>query len=342
MEYRPGDLGKSFDRQPGGPFFSERTGRVCFAIFVAPTGGVMFEIFSQSDNKTIIASPDSTVLESLHKANIDQIHACGGDGKCTTCRIYVMEGLHNCRPRNEKEVHMAVKMEFPPNIRLACQTKISGNISIRRPVVDELDVEIILKQFDNLLGTKLGQEKELAILFTDIENYTQFAESFPAYDVVHVLNRYYQTMNKIIVRHKGIISDVAGDGILALFGVMEDNGNLVLDAVNTVRDMNAALKQFNGYLNKMCNWSFAVRSGINFGKVIVGNFDTGTMRKVSAIGDPVNLASRIETANKDFNTRLLISQSAWEKLDGVIRPGKVHRARLKGKSGEYRLYEIEM
>ncbi|NIT61896.1 MAG: 2Fe-2S iron-sulfur cluster binding domain-containing protein, partial [Aliifodinibius sp.] len=252
----------------------------------------MFEIFSQTDNKTICASPDSTILEATLKAKINHIHVCGGNARCTTCRVYIMDGLSNCRPRNEKEKQLAEKLGFSQNIRLACQTKISGNITIRRPVVDDLDIKIILKQFGDAPGTKLGQEKDLAILFTDIENYTQFAEAFPAYDVVHVLNRYYQTMNEIIVQHKGVISDVAGDGILALFGVIEDSKNPVLDAINAVRAMNAALMQFNGYLNQMYDRSFGIRAGINFGKVIVGNFDTGMMSKISAIGDAVNLASR--------------------------------------------------
>ncbi|MCJ7687096.1 MAG: 2Fe-2S iron-sulfur cluster-binding protein, partial [Desulfobacteraceae bacterium] len=154
----------------------------------------MFEIFSQTDNKIIYASPDSTILEAIHKAKINHIHVCGGNARCTTCRVYIMNGLSNCLPRNVKEKQLAEKLGFPQDIRLACQTKISGNITIRRPVVDELDIEIILKQFGDAPGTKLGQEKNLAILFTDIENYTEFAEALPAYDVVHVLNRYYQTM----------------------------------------------------------------------------------------------------------------------------------------------------
>jgi len=302
----------------------------------------MFEIFSQTDNKTICASPDSTILEATLKAKINHIHVCGGNARCTTCRVYIMDGLSNCRPRNEKEKQLAEKLGFPQNIRLACQTKISGNITIRRPVVDDLDIEIILKQFGDAPGTKLGQEKDLAILFTDIENYTEFAEAFPAYDVVHVLNRYYQTMNAIIVQHKGVISDVAGDGILALFGVIEDSKNPVLDAINTVRAMNTSLIQFNAYLNQMYDRSFGIRAGINFGKVIVGNFDTGMMSKISAIGDAVNLASRIETANKDFGTQLLISQWAKEEIQGVVETHKMYRARLKGKSGEYVLYEVEI
>lgn len=302
----------------------------------------MFEIFSQTDKKTICASPDNTILEATLKAQINHTYVCGGNARCTTCRVYVLDGLSNCLPRNEKEKLLAVQLGFPPDIRLACQTKIRGNITIRRPVVDDLDREIILKQLGDVSGTKLGQEKDLAILFTDIENYTQFAEAFPAYDVVHVLNRYYQTMNEIIVQHKGIISDVAGDGILALFGVIEDSKNPVLDAINAVRAMNAALIQFNGYLNQMYDRSFGIRAGINFGKVIVGNFDTGMMSKISAIGDAVNLASRIETANKDFGTKLLISQSAKKEIKGVVEIHKVHRARLKGKSGEYFLYEVKI
>lgn len=302
----------------------------------------MFKIFSQTDNKTIYASPDQTILEAMLGADINHPHVCGRKGNCSTCRVYVMEGLSNCLPRNENENRVAVKLGFPENIRLACQTKLRGDITIKRPVVDDLDVDIILKQFKDESGTKLGKEKKLAILFTDIENYTQFAESFPAYDVVHVLNRYYQTMNDIVVQHKGIISDVAGDGILALFGATAESKNPVLDAINAVREMNNALIHFNEYLNQMYDRSFGIRAGINFGKVIVGNFDTGMMQKISAIGDIVNMASRIETANKDFGTRLLISQSAYEKIQGVVKTEQVHRTKLKGKSGEYVLYSIKI
>lgn len=302
----------------------------------------MFEIFSQTDNKKISSSPDSTILEATLKAKINHMHVCGDNARCSTCRVYVMDGLNNCLPRNEREKQLAVKLGFPEDIRLACQTKISGDITIRRPVVDKLDVEIISKQFEDVSGTKLGKEKDLAILFTDIENYTQFAEALPPYDVVHVLNRYYQKMNEIIVQHKGTISDVAGDGILALFGVIGDSKNPVLDAINAVREMHTALIEFNKYLNQMYDRSFGIRAGINFGKVIVGNFDTGMMSKISAIGDTVNLASRIETANKDFGTQLLISQSAYEETQGLVETKKMHRIRLKGKSGEYVLYDVKI
>ena len=302
----------------------------------------MFEIFSQTDKKKVCASLDDTILEATLKANINHMHVCGGNARCTTCRVDIVEGLDNCVPRNEKERQLTEKLGFPENIRLACQTKINGNITIRRLVVDELDRKIILKQLGDAPGDKLGQEKDLAILFTDIVKYTQFAEAFPAYDVVHVLNRYYQMMNEIIERHQGVISDVAGDGILALFGAIEDSKNPVLNAINTVRAMNESLMEFNAYLNQMYGWSFGIRAGINFGKVIVGNFDTGMMKKISAIGDAVNLASRIEDANKDFGTQLLISESAYEEIQGLVENQEIFRTKLEGKSGEYFLYSIKI
>ncbi len=300
-----------------------------------------FSIFSQTDNKTIEASPENTILEATLKANINHMHVCGGNARCSTCRVYILEGLENCQPRNQKETQLVEKLRFPQNIRLACQTKISGDITIRRPVVDDVDVKIISKQVGDKSGTKLGQEKDVAILFTDIVKYTQFAEAFPAYDVVHVLNRYYHSMNEIIEHHDGVISDVAGDGILALFGVMKDSENAVWDAIKAVRDMNTALIKFNEYLDQMYNWSFGIRAGINFGKVIVGNFDTGMMKKVAAIGDAVNLASRIETANKDLGTHLLVSESAHEQIQALVKTRATYRTPLKGKAGEYLLYEIE-
>ena len=126
-------------------------------------GEIMFEIFSQTDNKIVYASPDSTILEAMHKAKINHTHVCGDNARCTTCRVYIMDGLNNCLPRNEGEMHLANKLGFPEDIRLACQTKISGNITIRRPVVDDLDIEIVL--------TELRDGKKIVIsyqLFTSL------------------------------------------------------------------------------------------------------------------------------------------------------------------------------
>jgi len=70
----------------------------------------MFEIFSQTDNKIIYAAPDRTILEAMLKAKINHTHVCGGNARCSTCRVYIMDGLSNCQPRNKKEKQLADKL----------------------------------------------------------------------------------------------------------------------------------------------------------------------------------------------------------------------------------------
>ena len=302
----------------------------------------MHTIRSLTDDRVLEAATQETVLEVTLRAGIQHTHVCGGRARCSTCRVRVVEGLHHVQPRNDAEAALSARLKLPDDIRLACQTRITGDVTIRRAVVDELDIEIISEHFGDESGASLGRETDTAILFTDVANYTGFAASLPAYDVVHVLNRYYRTMNDIIESHAGVISDVAGDGILALFGVLEERENAVLDAVRSVKAMNEALVSFNDYLEPMYGWTFGIRAGIHFGRVVVGNFDTGRMRKVAAIGDAVNLASRIETANKDLGTRLLVSAEAYARVVKEVEATPTAPVSLKGKEGSFVLHAVEL
>lgn len=292
------------------------------------------------ENKEIDCSEDRTILEATLAAGVNHAHACGGQGKCSTCRVSVMEGIENCDPRNSEEQEIADKLNFPEQIRLACQTKILGDVSIRRMVSDKVDMDIISEQFSSDSGVAIGSQKKLTIVFTDIVNYTSFAERFPPYDIVHVLGRYYRIMNAVIKEHNGIISDVAGDGILAVFGTDKTDANSVQDAVDAINGMNKKLETFNEYLQENFNVQFRIRAGVHYGNVIVGPFDTGEMKKLAVIGDNVNYASRIESANKEFGTELLLSEDAYREIESRYPKHNSFDATLKGKTGRYTLFEI--
>ncbi len=299
-----------------------------------------YKIHLFKEQKEIDCPKDSSILEATLAASINHTHACGGQGKCSTCRVSVMKGIQNCSPRNAAEQAIADKLNFPKEIRLACQTEISGNITIRRIVSDKLDLDIISEQFSANAGIALGSQQKLTVVFTDIINYTAFAEKFPPYDTVHVLNRYYRIMNTIIEEHHGFISDVAGDGILAVFGLDKTRENSVVDAINVINGMNEKLEIFNVYLKENFNIEFGIRAGVHFGKVIIGPFDTGKMKKLAIIGDNVNYASRIESANKEFDTKLLLSKEAYKKVKKKYPKHNKYTTTLKGKIGKYKLYEI--
>lgn len=302
----------------------------------------MNNIYSETDQKSIEVADEDTLLASSLKSGIKHTHACGGNARCSTCRIHVIEGLEHCEPRNGAEEKMKQSLGLPDDIRLACQTKINGDIKIRRLVVDDLDSQIISDQLVSHDENSLGREKEIAVLFTDLASYTEFAESLPAYDVVHVLNRYYMTMNEIVGKYGGVISDVAGDGMLILFGACKKEDGLVIDAIRTVQAMRSELVHFNTYLESMYARSFGLRAGIHYGPAIIGHFSTGPMSKIAAIGDTVNLASRIEQANKQFGTQLLISESAYQQVAHQVKLLGQYEAELKGKTGSYGLYEIAL
>jgi len=293
------------------------------------------------NNQVIDCAEEQSILEATLAAGINHTNACRGQGKCSTCRVSITDGIENCTTRTKDEEIIADQLRLPKDIRLACQTKVTGDIRIRRMVTDKLDIDIINEQISANTDIVMGSQQLLTIVFTDIENYTTLAEKFPAYDVVHVLSRYYKLMNDVIVKHLGVISDVAGDGILSVFGVDKNCENSVIDAIDAVHEMNDKLDTFNEYLKENFNISFGIRAGVHYGSVIVGPFDTGSMKKIAVIGDHVNYASRIESANKEFGTKLLLSEDAYQKVNEIYPEHNIYETSLKGKTGKYLLYELK-
>ncbi|WP_052695690.1 adenylate/guanylate cyclase domain-containing protein [Hymenobacter sp. AT01-02] len=180
------------------------------------------------------------------------------------------------------------------------------------------------------------------MLFSDIEDYTVFAEALPAYDVVHVLNRYFQLMSEVeVVRaHQGRIIDYIGDGLMVVFG-LEDEATAAAEALAAARGMLQAVEQLNPYLRKMYCRSFRVRIGVHYGEVVVGDLGGAELRKLAVIGDTVNVAARIEAANKDCGTVLLVSQAVVDELGDDLLVRQAFLTPLKGKKGMHHLYEVE-
>jgi adenylate cyclase len=189
-------------------------------------------------------------------------------------------------------------------------------------------------------GRALGEEKKIAILFSDIEGYTPFAEALPPYDVIHVLNRYYQLMGEIVERHHGHISDYAGDGMLTLYGLSSPD-TAVRDALQAGQEMLHALNRLNPYLKHMYDRTFNIRLGLHYGEVIVGDIGVEKARKLAAVGDAVNMASRIESTNKQFGTHFLVSETVVEAAGSGLVTSRHCYTTLKGKKGEYQLFEVK-
>lgn len=296
-------------------------------------------VFYVLDGKKVEADTDETLLTVSLQAGIPHAHACGGNARCSTCRVRILEGLEHCIPRNAQEQTLAERLHFTSEIRLACQTTIGGDVKLRRLVLDEEDVALTDQRGAGALPSAVGEEKQLVILFADIRGFTPFAEVLPPYDVVHVLNRYFHHVGQAISRNGGHIDNYMGDGLMALFG-MEDPNGAVLKAIRAGLEMLEAVEGLRPYLEATYARSFEIGIGVHYGEAVVGAIGAADRKRVTVIGDAVNLASRIEAANKQTGTRLLISEDAYNEAREEVRVGKSLRVMLPGKSGEYTLYEV--
>jgi adenylate cyclase len=301
----------------------------------------MTQIYYHPDEKQVTVEETETILRASLRSGIPHTHVCGGKARCSTCRVMIVEGLENLNPRNEREQTMAERLKFGPNIRLACQTTFQGEIRLRRLVIDDEDIKLDDQTAPGREeGEAVGSEKRIAILFSDVRGFTTFSEALPAYDVIHALNRYFHQIGQVISNHGGYIDNYMGDGIMALFGV-NDPTDAPLRAVRAGLDMLRVVDEsIRPYFEAIYAKVFDIGIGIHFGEAVVGTIGARNRKTQTAIGDSVNFASRIESANKEAGTRLLISDDTYAAVRDDVRVGKTTRMMVKGKSGEYMLYEV--
>ena len=118
-----------------------------------------------------------------------------GRGKCTTCRLLILDGIDNCSPETDTEVSLKAKAHTTEEFRLACQTTVNGDIVVRRLVLNKEDIESVSEKG---VSGRLGETKKIAILFSDIRGFTPFSEKLTPYDVVFILNRYFNRMVRVL------------------------------------------------------------------------------------------------------------------------------------------------
>ncbi len=185
-----------------------------------------------------------------------------------------------------------------------------------------------------------GQKQTLTIFFTDIGNFTNLSEILSPEETVNHLNYYFQGMCVAILEHNGTICEFQGDSILAFWGApiaQEDHALLACRAALRCRDFLRGLEE---------KWVAeglpprTYRFGINTGEVVVGNIGSPSRFKYSAVGDDVNLASRLEGANKYYGTQLLISEETYSLTKDVLVARNIDIIRVVGNSKPIKIFEL--
>ncbi len=279
-----------------------------------------------------------TILDATLRAHIAHAHACGGQAKCSTCRVWILEGMENVSPLEDDERRLAEPLGFGPEVRLACQTRVQGDVKLRRLVLDETDLEITSQLSRHRLGLA-GESKNVSVLFCDIRGFTQLTTALSPYDVVFVLSRYFYQVGEAIEVNGGYIVDFYGDGVMALFGV-DDDPLAPLRSVKAGLDILAEVDRFRPYMRSMYGMGFDVGVGLHYGPAVIGTVGSARHEKLTAIGETVNVANRVEAANKESGTHMLISDTLHEEVEDYVEVGDFLRVSLRGTTERRSLYEI--
>lgn len=304
---------------------------------------VIAKIVSLPDGVEFDVKEGDTLLEAALRANLPLTHACGGRAKCSTCRIWVLDGLDTCPARTEAEQAMAGRLGLSDEVRLACQLKPGGDMRVRRLVLDEIDL-VMSSQLDRSAATRVGEVRDVTVFFSDVADFTAIAETLTPYDVMYLLNRYFVQAGEIIERNGGYIDKFVGDGMMALFGVpghgVGGQKDAPIRAVNAALQTLAAIDRMKPFVKAMYGVDFDVRIGLHHGEAVLGSIGSLGHERLTAIGDVVNTASRIETANKEAGTRLLISDALYRLVENQVETSDFVRTRLRGTSERITLHEI--
>jgi len=259
---------------------------------------------SYPGGREVLVPAGFTVLEASRYAGIPHASVCGGRGRCSTCRVRVMRGADDLPAATVDELRVLGRVGAPVHVRLACQV---------RPLRDLAVVPLVPagagpRDAVGLADHREGQELTIAVLFADLRGFTRLAERKLPYDVVFILNRYFEAVGGAITDAGGTVNQFTGDGVMALFGVDGGAEEGCRQAVRAAAAMIARVHELSRTLAEDLDAPLRLGIGIHTGPTVVGRMGYADTTYLTAVGDTVHVAARLEALTKDYACELVLSE----------------------------------
>lgn len=206
-----------------------------------------------------------------------------------------------------------------------------------RYVSKDVYQQLLASPTDAVLG---GRRRHMTVLFSDMRGFTTLSERGDPEDLVKQLNQYFTRMVDIVFAHRGTIDKFVGDMVMALYSAPLDDEEHADHAVQTALAMVTALQELNQQWVADGREALDIGIGINSGDMIAGNIGSDTIMGYTVIGDNVNLGARLESLNKEFRTRILISDATRRLLRGTYDLKPLGDVTVKGKTKPVTVYEV--
>lgn len=245
-----------------------------------------------------------TVLEASRYAAIPHASVCGGRGRCSTCRVRVLRGGEHLPAATVDELRVLGRVGAPSHVRLACQVRPRRDVSVVPLVPAGAGPRDAVGGSDR----RDGEELTIAVLFADLRGFTRLAERKLPYDVVFILNRYFEAVGGAITDAGGIVNQFTGDGVMALFGVDGGPEAGCRQAIRGAAAMAARVRELSRTLAEDLAAPLRLGIGIHTGPTVVGQMGYATTTYLTAVGDTVHVAARLEALTKDYGCELVLSE----------------------------------
>ncbi len=296
----------------------------------------MAQIQSITDRAIVSVDDDETILDALLNADIPHSAVCGGQARCSTCRVIVVRGIQNCSQPTKVERNLAERLHFPVHVRLACQTRVVGDVDVRRLVIDSEDLDLVDSQFES---DGVGAEQPVAIVVIAVRGATNFDEvNFP-YDILYIMGRYFRAAHRIITSNGGSVDSVMGGRMVVTFrsGTPQES---VERAVWTGLEMLEAVRDLNESLEKLAYQPLEIGMGIHYGSAIMVPVTSDDSPKVVPLGGVLSVASRVQDASKRLETQLLLSEPAYRAVEAKAQTGCTTTVDRPDKQDVMMVYEV--
>jgi adenylate cyclase len=275
------------------------------------------------DGPEVTSEKGMTLLEISQANGIPHTALCGGRGRCTTCRVQVEKGSDLLHPPSIAEQRSLRAVNAGPNTRLACQIRPTHPATVFRVFRPEGG--------RHRAHASQGQERQLAILFLDMRGFTARTTGQLPYDVVFLLNRFFDAIVPQITKAGGEVDKYLGDGLLAVFET-RDAESSAKAGLQATAAISKALVDFNEALIIEGSQPVKIGMGLHLGNLVLGEIGAAGNAPRTLIGDTVNAASRLESETKHLGVELLVSAQVLEAAQVIDDTTPLQEFMLRGVS----------
>jgi adenylate cyclase len=289
------------------------------------------------DGREVRVPAGWTVLEASRSAGIPHASVCGGRGRCSTCRIRVAGDPALQPVPAALEQRLLERIAAPPNVRLACQLRPSHDLTVTPLLQAAVGAGAAQVRYD----ARGGQEREIVVLFADLRGFTRVAERKLPYDVVFILNRYFEAVGGAVAQAGGVANQYTGDGVMALFGIEAGPDTAARQAILAAGAMIERVEALSRVLGGELQSPLRMGIGIHSGSVVVGEMGYASTRYLTAVGDTVNTASRLEGLTKDYGCELVVSEDALARAGVSAADYPHHELALRNRAAPLRVVVVD-